>query len=108
MEYVMERKELIIGMVGKGGDGVVTAREILSSGAASDGLHCFLLKSFGPQIRGGESSCQVKISTERVFSQGDELDILVALSWEEYRKFSSEVRLKEDTVVLCEEKDEEQ
>ncbi|MEW5807675.1 MAG: 2-oxoacid:acceptor oxidoreductase subunit alpha [Acidobacteriota bacterium] len=102
----MQVEELVIGMAGKGGDGVVTAGDVLASGAASEGLNCFMLKSFGPQIRGGESSCRIRISTEQITSQGDRIDILVVLSWEDYAKFAAEFVLKDGVVVLCEEKDE--
>ena len=79
----MEINDLTIGFIGSGGDGVVSAGEILVSSAASEGLYCFMTKSFGPQIRGGESSSQVRISTEQVLSQGDFLDALIVFNWKD-------------------------
>ena len=58
--------DLIIGMAGSGGDGVVSAGESLITAAALDGYHAIMTKSFGSQIRGGESSCRVRISTGEV------------------------------------------
>ena len=48
--------DLMIGMAGSGGDGVVSAGESLITALALAGYHAMMTKSFGPQIRGGESS----------------------------------------------------
>lgn len=85
------REEVIIGMVGAGGDGVVAAGDILLSAAALDGLYGRQQKSFGPQIRGGESSCRVRISTQTVYSAGNELDALIIFSWKDYARFGTEL-----------------
>ncbi len=58
--------DLVIGMAGSGGDGIVSAGDAMITAAALDGYHAILTKSFGPQIRGGESSCRVRISTQPV------------------------------------------
>ena len=73
--------DLIIGMAGAGGDGIVSAGESLINAVAREGYYAILTKSFGPQIRGGESSCRLRVATEPVRSSGDTLDIAVALSW---------------------------
>ena len=48
--------DMIIGMAGSGGDGIVSAGDALISAAAREGYYAMLTKSFGSQIRGGESS----------------------------------------------------
>ncbi len=98
-------KELTIGIVGSGGDGVVVASDFLVWAAASEGLYTFMVKSFGSQIRGGESSCKIRLSEAPVLSQGDRLDILVAFNWKDYAKFRSELELKEGAAVLCDKAD---
>lgn len=103
---VMEKNDITIGMVGSGGDGVVAAGDILTKSAAHEGLHCMMVKSFGPQIRGGESSCRLRISEEDVFSQGSGLNVLVCFSWTDYLRFSGELDVEEDVIVLMDEKDE--
>ena len=55
--------DLVIGMAGSGGDGIVSAGDAMITAAALEGYHAVLTKSFGPQIRGGESSCRVRLST---------------------------------------------
>jgi len=101
LENAVKSTDLTIGIVGSGGDGVVVAGDFLTLAAASEGLYCLMLKSFGSQIRGGESSVRVRISETPVLSQGDELDILVVFKWNDYITFKSELGLKKGAVVLC-------
>jgi len=102
----MKRNDITIGIVGSGGDGVVAAGDILANTAAHEGLHCMMVKSFGPQIRGGESSCRIRISEGKVHSQGNGLDILVCFSWKDYIKFSSEMDVEQDIVILVDIEDQ--
>ncbi len=93
-------RDINIGIAGSGGDGVVSAGDLLTAAAANEGLFCMLLKSFGAQIRGGESSIRLRISDQVVLMQGDEIDVLVALDMREMMKFHDEMIPKEGCVVL--------
>ncbi len=61
-----------------------------------------MTKSFGSQIRGGESSCRVRLSTSKVLSAGGVLNIAIALNWEDYNKFGAELPIDEETLVIYE------
>ena len=98
------RDDLVIGMAGSGGDGIVSAGEFLIAGAAREGYHGIMTKSFGSQIRGGESSCRVRLSTRPVLNPGGALDVAVALNWEDFMKFGGELPVLGNTIVLYEEK----
>ncbi|MBI4517454.1 MAG: 2-oxoacid:acceptor oxidoreductase subunit alpha [Deltaproteobacteria bacterium] len=92
--------DLIIGMAGSGGDGVVSAGESLITAAALEGYHAIMTKSFGSQIRGGESSCRLRISKREIFNPGGTLDVAVALNWEDFLKFGAELPVGGHTVVI--------
>ena len=92
--------DLIIGMAGAGGDGVVSAGDSLITALALDGYQAMLTKSFGPQIRGGESSIKIRISADSVLSIGERLDVAVALNWDDFLKFGAELPISENTVVI--------
>jgi 2-oxoglutarate ferredoxin oxidoreductase subunit alpha len=94
--------DLVIGMAGSGGDGIVSAGESLVSAAAFEGYCAVMTKSFGSQIRGGESSCRVRISTNKVLNPGGALDVAVALNWEDFLRFGAELPIDGDTVVIYE------
>ncbi len=92
--------DLIIGMAGSGGDGIVSAGDAFMSAAGHEGYHALLTKSFGPQIRGGESSCRLRLSTDPIVSTGGNLDIAVALNWEDFLKFGGELPVGGETTVI--------
>jgi 2-oxoglutarate ferredoxin oxidoreductase subunit alpha len=94
--------DLVVGMAGAGGDGIVSAGEAMMTAAALEGFSAILTKSFGPQIRGGESSCRVRISTEPVPSAGGTLNVAVALNWDDFLKFGSELAVDGRTTVVYE------
>lgn len=96
----MNNRNIVIGIAGSGGDGVVSAGEILVNAASSQGLFVFMLKSFGAQIRGGESSVRVRISDLPVQSQGDRIDVMVVLSWSNFMRFKSELLLSDDAIII--------
>jgi len=98
------RTDLIIGMAGAGGDGIISAGESLMTAAALEGYHARMTKSFGSQIRGGESSVRLRISTGPVLSAGGALDVAVALNWEDFLKFGSELAVSGKSIVIYDSK----
>ena len=96
--------DLVIGMAGSGGDGIVSAGESLIAAAAYEGYSAMMTKSFGSQVRGGESSCRVRLSTTHVFNPGGILDVAVALNWEDFLKFGAELPVSGATVVIYDSK----
>jgi len=63
--------DLTFAFVGAGGDGAVTAGDIIAGVCASEGLHVIKTEAYGPQIRGGESSATIRVSSERIYAQAD-------------------------------------
>jgi len=98
------KSDLIIGMAGSGGDGIVSAGEFLIAAAALEGYHAIMTKSFGPQIRGGESSCRLRVSTGQVLNPGGTLDVAVALNWEDFLRFGAELPVGGHTIMIYESK----
>jgi 2-oxoglutarate ferredoxin oxidoreductase subunit alpha len=94
------RTDLIIGMAGAGGDGIISAGESLMTAAALEGYHARMTKSFGSQIRGGESSVRLRICTRPVLSAGGALDVAVALNWDDFLKFGAELAVSGRTIVI--------
>ncbi len=93
-------RELTIGMAGAGGDGVVSAGESLITAAALEGYHAILTKSFGPQIRGGESSFRLRISTAPVYTPAGMLDVAIALNWDDFLRFGAELPVGGQTILI--------
>ncbi len=103
----MSFEELTFGIVGSGGDGVLMAGNLLVQAAARDGLYVFMLKSFGPQIRGGETSCRIRVSNNQVLSQGDRLDVLATFRYSDISRFKTEIHLADHSVILVDDEEEQ-
>ena len=67
---------------------------------ALDGYFAMLSKSLGPQIRGGESSFRLGVSTHPVLSPGGVLDVAIALNWDDFLKFGGELPVGGHTIVI--------
>src|SRR5437764_4753104 len=94
------RDQLTLSIVGSGGDGAVAAGDILAMACARKGLHVIKTEAYGPQIRGGESSCTVRVSARPIYSQADAIDAIVIFSWADFARFRSELVLAAGAVVL--------
>ena len=88
----MQKQDLVVRFAGEGGQGVVTAAEMLARAAASVGYHVQTFATFPSQIMGGPTWTQTHISTSPVLSPGDDLDVLVALNQEAYENHHDELR----------------
>ena len=88
----MQTRDFVVRFAGEGGQGVVTAAEMLARAASSVGYHVQTFATFPSQIMGGPTWTQTRISTAKVLSPGDDLDVLVALNLEAYEGHNGEVR----------------
>ena len=96
----MTTNDLLIGMAGAGGDGVMSAGDSLITAAALDGYHGIMAKSFGPQIRGGESSIRLRVASDHVFTVNGTLDVAIALNWDDFLRFGAELPVGHETIVI--------
>ncbi len=101
----MPTGDLTLAMIGSGGDGVITMGDMIAQTGASEGLHVMKVEAYGPQIRGGESSCTVRVSAEPIFAQGDLIEVLVVFNWSDFGQFKGELIPADDVIVFYEESD---
>jgi 2-oxoglutarate ferredoxin oxidoreductase subunit alpha len=102
----MPTRDLTFAIVGSGGDGVITVGDMMAQAGASEGLHVMKVEAYGPQIRGGESSCTVRLSADPIFAQGDLVQVLVVFNWADFARFRGEIICAENAIVLYEATDE--
>lgn len=91
---------IAVALIGSGGSGVVTAGDLLLRAAAKAGWHGLMSRSAGPQIRGGESAAYVILSEHPVTSLGDRFDLVFAIDWNNADRFSAEIPLTGDSLVI--------
>ena len=76
------RNDFVVRIGGAAGDGISSTGEILARTCSRSGLHVYGLNSYQSAIRGGHVWFQVRASKDKVMSQGDNLDVLIALNAE--------------------------
>ncbi len=79
---------VVVRVGGEAGEGTITIGALFTRTAARLGLEVYTLRTYPSEIKGGQVLFQIRLGTERVLSEGDEADVLVAMNrqgWEENR-----------------------
>ncbi|MGB5444085.1 MAG: 2-oxoacid:acceptor oxidoreductase subunit alpha, partial [Psychromonas sp.] len=103
---MMETQDISLVITGPGGSGAIAAGELLLKTAAQVGFYGLLKKSFGPQIRGGESSAMLRLSDRHVECLDDFFHLMLVMDWQIITPFIDELRVNKETLIICEEGDE--
>ncbi len=96
------RRDITIGVVGAGGDGVIVLGSLLQYLAASRGYFSQMPRYYGAQIRGGASAVKLGLHAEILPFPKDVVDVLVCFNWEKCREFGQELPFDENTTVFFE------
>ena len=91
---------LQIAIAGSGGSGVMTAGTLLLDAAAQAGLYGLMVRTSGPQIRGGEAAALLRLSATPIESLDDSFDLLLAIDWQNVHRFADEIPLHAGSVVI--------
>jgi len=94
----LKKQDFVVRFSGEGGQGVVTASDMLARAGASVGYHVQTFATFPSQILGGPTWTQTRLSVNPVLSPGDYLDVLVAFNNDAFEEHKSEVQ--QDGVIL--------
>ena len=72
--------DISIVLCGEAGHGIQTVEQILTRLLKLSGFHIFATKEYMSRVRGGSNSTQIRVSSERVSSLLNRIDILIPLS----------------------------
>jgi len=84
--------ELTVWVGGAAGDGIASAGESFAKACSRSGYQVFAYNSYQSVIRGGHVCMHIRIGTHKVYTQGDELDYLVALNQDTLQRYGKRVR----------------
>ena len=71
----------------------MTAGTLLVSAAAKAGLYGLMVRTSGPQIRGGEAAALVRLGRQPIETLDDTFDLLLAIDWQNVNRFVDEIPL---------------
>ena len=89
-----------VAMAGSGGSGVMTAGTMLLDAAARAGLYGIMVRTSGPQIRGGEAAALLRLARQPMDALDDGFDLLLAMDWQNVGRFADEIPLHAGSVVI--------
>jgi 2-oxoglutarate ferredoxin oxidoreductase subunit alpha len=78
-----------VALAGSGGSGVMTAGTMLLDAAARAGLYGLMVRTSGPQIRGGEAAALLRLARRPMDALDDRFDLLLAMDWQNMHGASS-------------------
>jgi 2-oxoglutarate ferredoxin oxidoreductase subunit alpha len=73
---------------------------LLLEAAASAGLYGLMVRTSGPQIRGGEAAALLRLGHGPLESLDDRFDLLLAIDWLNVHRFADEIALHPDGLVI--------
>jgi len=90
--------DLIIRIGGEGGEGIISAGDMIAQTAARSGLKVLTFKTFPAEIRGGYAMYQIRFSNEKIKSEGSGFDVCCTFNQEALDQNRSS--LKPGTVLV--------
>ncbi len=87
---IVNQLKLLAG--GEAGDGVFAVSDMLALMFARAGLEILTTQTYSSRIRGGHINASVRVAEQELLSQGDELDLLIALDLETVELHRQSVR----------------
>jgi len=90
--------DVVVRIGGEGGEGVMSAGEILTYSAARSSYRVFTFRTFPAEIKGGLAMYQLRVSPNDIYSMGDKLNILMAFNQEAFDNYAS--ALADDGVLF--------
>ena len=76
----MKRKTVSVWVGGAAGDGIASVGESLAKIFARNGLHVYAYNSYQSVIRGGHTWWQMRAGSDKVYTQPENCDLLIALN----------------------------
>lgn len=89
-----------LALTGSGGAGVMTAGSLLLEAAARAGWYGLMVRSSGPQIRGGEAAALLRLATHPIDCLDDRFDVLMGIDWQNIHRFADEIPIDSSSLMV--------
>lgn len=93
-------QSISIALAGSGGSGVMTAGTLLLTAAAKANAYGLMVRTSGPQIRGGEAAALLRLGRQPINTLDDGFDLLLAIDWQNVNRFADEIVLTSSSVLI--------
>jgi len=89
-----------LALTGSGGAGVMTAGNMLLEAAAQAGWYGLMVRSSGPQIRGGEAAALLRLAARPIDCLDDRFDVLIGVDWQNIHRFADEIPVDSASLMV--------
>src|SRR5471030_1285070 len=87
-----------IAIIGSGGAGALTTVASLFETAVAAGWQGIFTRTMGPQNRGGESACLLRLAIHPGESLPDRFDLMIGIDWLNAHRFGAEIKAGPQTL----------
>jgi 2-oxoglutarate ferredoxin oxidoreductase subunit alpha len=94
----VSQTDVVLRLVGESGEGAVSLGDLMVKMLTTLGLNIYTFQTFPAEIKGGTVMYQIRACSGEIFSEGDSVDVLVALNDEGFALYGS--GQKEDEILL--------
>ena len=98
MTVFLKEEDISLVLCGEAGQGIQTVEAILAQAVKQSGYNIFSTKEYMSRVRGGQNSTEIRVSSHRVASYVDRIDILLALSSGAINHLKD--RISSDTLII--------
>jgi len=98
VQTTVQQTDVVIRLVGESGEGAVSIGDLTVKMLTEMGLDIYTYQTFPAEIKGGTVMYQIRARSGPILSEGDSVDILVALNNEGFGLFGE--GLREDGILL--------
>ena len=89
-----------IALTGSGGAGIMTAGNLLLEAAAHAGWYGLMVRSSGPQIRGGEAAALLRLANHPIDCLDDRFDVVLGIDWQNIHRFADEIPIDPASLMV--------
>lgn len=98
VETKVAQTDVVLRLVGESGEGAVSLGDLMVQMFTQMGLNIYTFQTFPAEIKGGTVMYQIRARSGTILSEGDGVDVLVALNDEGFDLFGE--GLREDGILL--------
>lgn len=102
MSIKLTENDISIVLCGEAGQGIQTVEAILVKAIKKSGYNVFSSKEYMSRVRCGENSTEIRVSSKRIISHVDRIDILLSLSKGAVPHLKN--RIRPETLIMGDEK----
>ncbi|MCO4780734.1 MAG: 2-oxoacid:acceptor oxidoreductase subunit alpha [Candidatus Cloacimonetes bacterium] len=94
-----KKSDLVIRVSGESGEGVISTGDLITLSSSRAGLEVYTFSTFPAEIKGGNAMFEVRLSRDKLFAQGDKVDVFLAFNQEAYDMYIKDLNPENGVLI---------